>query len=197
MENHGHRVICVPAEADAPKIRLLECAHLERIGNRGVDGTIFRFVPLFVLDRAKTLPQFQVGQYFLVARVSGKGKRRKLSSIWTGPWRVPTNDQKLVYVEKHLVIAELSEVLVVWMRVYADDHLEITGELRMIFQQLITRGSTTSGASWLSIGLQAATSSLARYRENYWTRWKALRSRCHAWSMTRRPWIAKTLTRCG
>ena len=136
MENHGHRVICVPAEADAPKIRLLECAHLERIGNRGVDGTIFRFVPLFVLDRAKTLPQFQVGQYFLVARVSGKGKRRKLSSIWTGPWRVPTNDQKLVYVEKHLVIAELSEVLVVWMRVYADDHLEITGELLKVSQQL-------------------------------------------------------------
>ena len=41
---------------------------------------------------------------------------------------------------QHLVTAELRDVHVARMRVYADDKLEITGELLKVFQQLENRG---------------------------------------------------------
>ena len=40
MENHGYRVIWVPAGADSLKKRLLVCAHLELAGHRGVDAAM-------------------------------------------------------------------------------------------------------------------------------------------------------------
>ena len=47
-------------------------------------------------SRGRTLPYFTVGDYDRVARVSRKGKHRKLMSTWTGPWRVAKDDQKHV-----------------------------------------------------------------------------------------------------
>ena len=41
---------------------------------------------------------------------------------------------------QHLVTAELRDVQVARMRLYADDKLEITGELRKVFQQLENQG---------------------------------------------------------
>ena len=42
MEYYGHRVICVPAEAESLKERLLLRAHLEGAGHRGGDATMSR-----------------------------------------------------------------------------------------------------------------------------------------------------------
>ena len=46
------------------------------------------------------------------------------------------DDKEHVDAVQHLVTAELRDVHVTTMRVYADDKLEITGELLKVFQQL-------------------------------------------------------------
>ena len=142
VEHHGHRVIWVPAGADSLKKRLLVCALLEGTGHHGLDATMARLEQHCVWDR-KTLPHFTVGDYVLVARVSRQRKHRKLMSAWTGPWRVANDDQQHVYAVQHLFTAELCDVHVARMRVYADDKLEITGELLEVFQQLENPGRVT------------------------------------------------------
>ena len=196
MEHRGHRVIWVPGGAYSLKKRLLLCAHLEGAGHCGVDAAMARFERHRVWDRGKTLPHFSVGDYVLVARVSRQGKRRKLKSTLTGPWRVANDDKEHVYAVQHSVTAELHDVHVAMMRFYADDQLEITGELLKVSHQLRTRASTTSGASRLSSGLQVATSSLSRWPGKDWRRRRAPGSLCRACSMTHRPCLAKSSRRC-
>ena len=58
----------------------------------------------------------------------------------TGPWRVVNDDKKHVYAVQHLVTAELRDVHVARVRFYADDQLNITGELLKVFQQLENQG---------------------------------------------------------
>ena len=170
VEHHGHRVIWVPAGADSLKKRLLMCAHLEETGHHGVDATMARLERHCVWERGKTLPHFTVVDNVLVARVSRQGKRRKLMSTWTGPWRVANDDKDHVYAVQHLVTAELRNVHVARMLFYADDKLEITGELRKVSNNWRTRASTTSGTYLLSSGLQATTSSLSRWPGKDWRR---------------------------
>ena len=130
----GHRAIWVPAGADSLKKRRLVCAHLEGTGYRGVDATMARLERHCVWDRGKTLPHFTVGDYVLLVRVSRQGKRRKLMSPWTRLWRVANDEKEHVCAVPHLVL--LRNVHVVRMRFYADDQLEITGELLKVSQQL-------------------------------------------------------------
>ena len=91
-------------------------------------------------SRGKTLPHFTVGDYVLVARVSKQGKHRKRMSTWTGQWRVATDDKEHVHAVQHLVTGELRDFHEARMRFYADDQLEITGELLKVFQQLENQG---------------------------------------------------------
>ena len=133
VEHHGYRVVWVPAGADSLNKRLLVCAHLEETGHRGVDATMARLERYCLWDRGKTLPHFVVGYFVLVARGSRQGKHCKLMRTWTGSSRVANDDKEQVYAVKHLVTAELRDVHVAGMRVYADDKLEITGELPKVF----------------------------------------------------------------
>ena len=71
-DQHGHRMIWVPAGADSLKKRLLVCAHLEGTGHRGVDATMARLERHWVWDRGKTLPHFTVGDYVLWLEYPGK-----------------------------------------------------------------------------------------------------------------------------
>jgi len=197
VEHHGHRVIWVPAGADSLKKRLLVCAHLEGTGHRGVDATMARLERHCVWDRGKTLPHFTVGDYVLVARVSRQGKHRKLMSTWTGPWRVANDDKEHVYAVQHLVTAELRDVHVARMRFTPMTSSRSPASSARFSNNWRTRASTTSGASLLSSGLQAATSSLSRWPGKDWRRRRAPGSRCRACSMTRRPCCAKSSRRCG
>ena len=90
--------------------------------------------------RDKTLPHFTVGDYVLLAEVSTQGKHCKLISTWTGPWRFANDDKERAYAVQHLVTGELRDVHVARMRFYADDQIEITGELPTIYQQLENQG---------------------------------------------------------
>ena len=69
-----------------------------------------------VWERGKTLLHFTVGDYVMVARVSRRGKHRKLMSTCTGPWRVANEDKEHVYAVQHLVTTELRDVHVARMR---------------------------------------------------------------------------------
>ena len=191
---HDHRVIWVPAGADSLKERMLVCAHLEGTGNRWVDATMARLEQHCVWDRGTTLPHFTVGDYVLVAPVS---RHSKLMSSWPGRWRVANDDKEHVDAVRYFVTAELRDDHVARMRVYADDKLDITAELFRVSNSWRARSSTTSGASWLSSGLQAATSSLSRWPRKDWRRRRAPGSRCRACSMTSRPCCAKSSRRCG
>ena len=72
-------------------------------------------------SRGKTLPQFTVGDYVLVVRVSRQGQHSKLLRTLTGPWRVANDDKEHVYAVQHLVTVELRDVHVARMRFYADE----------------------------------------------------------------------------
>ena len=61
-------------------------------------------------------------------------------TTWTWPWRAANDDKEHVYAVQHLVTADLRDVHVARMRFYADDKLEITGELLKVFQQLENHG---------------------------------------------------------
>ena len=77
-------------------------------------------------------------------------------NTWTGPWRVANDDKEHVYAVQHLVTAELRDVHVARMRFYADDQLEITGELLKVFQQLENQGEyhirSISAIKWAASG---------------------------------------------
>ena len=88
-------------------------------------------------SHGKTLPHFTVGNYVLEARVSGQGKHHKLMRTWTGPWRVANGDKQHVYAVRHSRTARRPHGD---DAVYANDILEITGELGNIFQQLENQG---------------------------------------------------------
>ena len=90
--------------------------------------------------RGKTLPRFTVGDYVLVGRPSRQGKDPKLMSTWTRPWRVANDDEEHAYTVQHFVTAELRDVHMARMRLYADDQLEITGEVLKVFQQFENQG---------------------------------------------------------
>ena len=196
MQHHGQCVIWVPGGADFLKNRRLVCVYQEGGGHRGVDATMARLERRCVWDRGKTLPQFTVVDYVLVAWVFRQGKCRKLLSPWTGAWRVANDDKEHVYAVQQLVTAKLRDDHVARMRFYADDKVEITGELLKVSNNLRTRASTTSGASRASSGLQAATSALSRWPGKDWRRRRAPGRRCRACSTTHRP-CKKGSRRCG
>ena len=88
-----------------------------------------------------------------MAPVSRQGKHRKLIGTWTVPWRVANDDKEHVYAVQHLFTAEPRDVHAARMPVYADDKLEIIGELLKVFQQLENQGEYHIRASRLSSGL--------------------------------------------
>ena len=77
--------------------------------------------------------------------MSRQGKRRKLMSPWTGPWRVSDDDKEHVYAVQLFV--ELRDVHVVTMRFYVDDQLEITVELLKVSLKMINQANITSAKS--------------------------------------------------
>ena len=77
---------------------------------------------------AKSL-KLAVGDFVLVAVPKGR-KRHKLQTKWTGPWRVIRTLSEWVYVVECLVTGEEKSVHVCRLRLYADDLLNITSDLK-------------------------------------------------------------------
>eukprot|EP00903_Cladosiphon_okamuranus_P017345 g15980.t1 len=86
------------------------------------------------------LPNFTVGDYVLVARVRRSGLTPKLASTWTGPWRVVTAQQEHVYGVQNIISGEVRDVHVARMRFYSDSELDITSDLKEVFQHSFNQG---------------------------------------------------------
>ena len=116
-------------------------------------------------------------------------------SNWTGPWRVANDDKDHVYAVQHLVTAELRDVHVAGMRVYADDKLEIIGDPLKVFQQLDNQGeyhirsisAIKRAASGNGFVVKVAREKLEEAKSTW--------SRCRACFMTRRPCCTKSSRR--
>ena len=90
--------------------------------------------------RVGSLPDFVVGDYVLVARVRRRGSTPKLLMTWTGPWRIVAAERLHVYGVQNIVSGEVRDVHVARLRFYADAALEITAELKEVFQHAFTQG---------------------------------------------------------
>ena len=86
------------------------------------------------------LPEFSVGDYVLVARVRRSGVTPKLSSTWTGPWRVVSAAKKHVYGVQNIVSGKVRDVHVARLRFYADSELDVTSDLKDVFQHSFGQG---------------------------------------------------------
>ena len=83
-----------------------------------------------VAARAGSMPNFEVGDYVLVARVRKLDSAApKLMATWTGPWRVISGESPRVYHMRDNVAGETKEVHVVQMRAYADSSLAVGAEV--------------------------------------------------------------------
>ncbi|CAB1109586.1 unnamed protein product [Ectocarpus sp. CCAP 1310/34] len=86
------------------------------------------------------LPAFTVGDYVMVARVRRSGITPKLSSTWTGPWRVVSAAKKHVYGVQNIVNGQVRDVHVARLRFYADSELNVTSDLKDVFQHSFGQG---------------------------------------------------------
>lgn len=82
------------------------------------------------------LPHFTVGEYVLVARLHKPGEKRKITSTWTGSWRVANDDEKPMYAVQHLVTGETRDLHVTRMRLYAGEQFDVTRKLQDVFRHL-------------------------------------------------------------
>ena len=86
------------------------------------------------------LPNYSVGDYVMVARVRRSGLTPKLAATWTGPWRVVTAEKKHVYSVQNIISGEERDVHVARLRFYSDSALEITSDLKEVFQHTFNQG---------------------------------------------------------
>ena len=60
--------------------------------------------------------------------------------MWTGPWRVVIAEQKHVYGVQNFISVEVRDVHVARLRFYSDSALEVTSDLKEVFQQTFNQG---------------------------------------------------------
>ena len=80
------------------------------------------------------LPKFAFGDFVLYARVRRQGATPKLMSTWTGPSRVVGADHSHVYSVQNIVSGKGHTAHVARLRFYADADLNITAEIKDVFQ---------------------------------------------------------------
>ena len=63
-----------------------------------------------------------------------------MAATWTGPWRVVTAEKKRVYSVQNVISGEVRDVHVARLCFYSDSALEITSNLKEVFQHTFTQG---------------------------------------------------------
>ena len=86
------------------------------------------------------LPKFEVGDYVLYARVRRPGTTPKLMATWTGPWRVVGAHHPHVFEIQNIVSGRVQTAHVARLRFYADSQLNITADIKDVFQHAINQG---------------------------------------------------------
>ena len=67
-------------------------------------------------------------------------------STWTGPWRVVGADHSHVYSVQNIVSSKVHTAHVARLRFYADEDLNITAEIKDVFQHSYAQGGCRMNA---------------------------------------------------
>ena len=86
------------------------------------------------------LPNFEVGDYVLYARVRRPGVTPKLMATWTGPWRVVGANHEHVFDIQNIVTGRVQTAHVARLRFYADSQLNVTADVKDVFQHAFNQG---------------------------------------------------------
>ena len=86
------------------------------------------------------LPNFEVGDYVLYARVRRLGVTPKLMATWTGPWRVVGAHHPHVFEIQNIVSGRVHTAHVARLRFYADSQLNVTADVKNVFQHAFNQG---------------------------------------------------------
>ena len=97
------------------------------------------------------LPKFAVGDFVLYARVRRQGVIPKLMPTWTGPWRVVGADHSHVYSVQNIFSGKVHPAHVARLRFNADADLNITAEMKDVFQHSCAQGECRMNALMLSL----------------------------------------------
>ena len=76
------------------------------------------------------MPNFDVGDFVLIARVKKPGKDRKLMAVWHGPYRITKVISDHLYVVQNLLTGGCMKSHSARMQFYKDSSLRITEELK-------------------------------------------------------------------
>ena len=87
-----------------------------------------------VAARAGSMPNFEGGDYVLIARVRELGGAPKLVTTWTGPWHVISGGCPRMYNVQEIVTGETKELHVVRMRACAGSSLAVSTEVQGVFE---------------------------------------------------------------
>ena len=93
-----------------------------------------------VAASAGGMPNFEIGDYVLMARVRKPGSAPKLATTWTGPWHVVSGGSPHVYNVQDIVTGETKEVYVVRMLAYVDSSLAVGAEVQGLFEMTKHQG---------------------------------------------------------
>ena len=91
-------------------------------------------------SRGVEMPNFEVGDYVLYARVRRPGITPKLMATWTGPWRVVGAHRAHVYEIQNIVTGKVQTAHVARLRFYADSQLNVTADVKDVFQHAFNQG---------------------------------------------------------
>ena len=86
------------------------------------------------------MPNFEVSDYVLYARVRRPGVTPKLMATWTGPWRVVGAHHPHLLGIRNIVSGRVQTAHVARLRFYADSQLNVTAHVNNIFQHALTQG---------------------------------------------------------
>ena len=86
------------------------------------------------------MPNFEVGDYVLYARVRRPGVTPKLMATWTGPWRVVGAHHPHLFEIQNIVSGRVHTAHVDRLRFYADSQLNVTADVKNVFQHAFNQG---------------------------------------------------------
>ena len=83
------------------------------------------------------LPNFEVGDYVLYARVRRPGVTPKLMATWTGPWPVVGAHHPHLFEIQKIVSGRVHTAHFARLRFYADSQLIVAADVQNVFQHCL------------------------------------------------------------
>ncbi|CAM9355433.1 unnamed protein product [Sphacelaria rigidula] len=117
-------------------LELQESFHVQEQERVAADRARRREGSLSGLD----LSNLEVGDCVLYARVRRPGVTPKLVAMWTGPWRVVGAHHPHLFEIQNIVSGRVPTAHVARLHFYADSQLNVTADVKDVFQDALNQG---------------------------------------------------------